>query len=227
MRSAWIVLLLPFITGCPGNDAPPPPPADTAAERVTADEAQGFVFLRGADTVAVERFTRGDGQLQGELLDRDDGGRATYQATVQADGRITRLELAGFGAAATAPEQRIVLEIRNDTVYGVLHEGGEREREAEPVPPGTSLHFGLSVAMLEQLIQRARAATGERAQLPVLSVPPRGDVELIHPTITMISSDSVQVEVDAQNRLRMAVDREGRILGGVNPPQNVRVERIR
>jgi hypothetical protein len=71
-------------------------------------ERAGFVVRLGADTLAVERFSRSASRVEGDVAVRVPNGRLVhYVATLSPAGSITRLELtlrpAAPGPTAAAP----------------------------------------------------------------------------------------------------------------------------
>jgi hypothetical protein len=95
------------------------------------------------------------------------------------------------------------------------------------VPPGTLLYLNPSVAMLEQMLRRARAVGGERVSMPVLSVAAGDAPQLVWPDIRWLDGDSVQISVAEDSQIHARVGADGLIRSGVNPPQGVRMERTR
>src|SRR5689334_5414739 len=69
----------------------------------TPSRGQGFALMQGADTVAVERVTRGPGTLEGELQMRQ-GQPVTlrYRANPGADALVSSMTVEAGGAAAGA-----------------------------------------------------------------------------------------------------------------------------
>lgn len=200
-----------------------------AVQAAARDGQEGFVLMRGADTLAVERYSRTGGSLRGELVDAEGGERLTYTAAIGPEQRITRMELAYFEAGADRPRQTATAEFSGDTLVArTRRDGGEEEVERVPVPAGTMLHVGNSIATLEQLVRRARAVGGAAADLPVLLIGrDENRHELVeHVRVRLVGADSVEIVLDARNQARAAVDGEGRILGAVGSPGEVRAVRM-
>jgi hypothetical protein len=226
MRYLPILLLASLAAACgdAGRD-PAPPAADDSAAAVEEEPTSGFVVLRGTDTVLVERFTHTERALEGELMEPGEGDRLHYRATIGAQGRVTSLDLQVVEEGESVPRQRLILNIVGDSLLAEQHEGASMQRRTVAVPPRTGPYLGISVAMLEQLVRQALALGGDPVELSVLSISGDGETELVTPTVTRIGADSVRVRVDASSELRLAVDAEGRITGGENVPQGLRVER--
>jgi hypothetical protein len=196
-----------------------------AVQQVEYEQGDGFVLLSGADTVGVERFTRSDDMLEGELT--SEGDRVRYRATTGSDALITRLELESYPSGSATREEWALLTFQGDSVIAEWQENGSTRRDADAAPAGTMAYFSPSVALLEQALRRARAIGGERVEIPVLIVSAQRDVRMERAIVTWIGTDSAHIQVDQDNQMRVAVDAQGNISGGVNPPQNVRVDRIR
>jgi hypothetical protein len=192
-----------------------------------ADEDYQFILMSGDDTVAVEAYTRTGDRLEGELRERRSGDRVTYRVTTGEESLITRLEISAYTRGGTAPEQQVELTVRGDSLIAGYTRDGSRQQEATLIPSGTLLYLNPSVALLEQMLRRARAVGGERVGLTVLSISADDAPELVRPTITWIGTDSVHIAVAGDNQVHGAVDGEGRILRAVNPMWGVRIERRR
>jgi hypothetical protein len=231
MRWLWLVVLAMTLGACGrGGDARAPQDDAASPHRTLRQGEQGFALLRNGDTIAVERYTRTGDVLQGEVFDIQDNARLEYNARVGADERITRIELSFYSNGETAPRQQAVAEFRGDTVTARSRDAGEdQETERLVTPEGTTVHVGVSVAMLEQLLRRARAVGGDTTSLPVLLV--SSDEDRSEPiqrvTVRRLGQDSVHVFLDGQNQVRVAVDAQGRIQGGANPAAEIRMVRLR
>jgi hypothetical protein len=228
MRRVPVVLVFVLLASCGDrSEDQVSQQVQTTTQQVAQGTEDGFVLLRGTDTVAVERYTRSGDTLEGDLIDVEEGDRARYRAVLGPEALVSRLELEAYPSGATSPEERAVLTFEGDSVIAEWQENGSVRRDADVAPPGTVAYFSPSVALLEQTLRRARAVGGERVELPVLIISAQRDPRLERALVTWIGADSAHIVVDEDNQLRVAVDAEGRIIGGSNSPQNVRVERIR
>ena len=96
---------------------------------------------------------------------------------------------------------------------------GERPRTTRVgMPKGTLPVMQTSVAFLEQLLRRARVVGGDSVSLPVMILGAQASLDVL----TMISngSDSVVLvgpDGNLVNGVHLAVDEQGRILGGLIP----------
>ncbi len=102
---------------------------------------------------------------------------------------------------------------------------GERLRTTRVgMPKGTLPVMQTSVAFLEQLLRRARVVGGDSVSLPVMVLGAQASLDVL----TMISngSDSVVLvgpDVNLANAVHLAVDKQGRILGGLIPISGTRI----
>lgn len=223
MRYGVAVLAACATLGCADRDRPAEVPV---AALVTPAPPSGFVLMRGADTLAVERYTRSAAAVEGEITDAQDGGRVRYRADLAPDERIIRLTLRLFAKGAGTPRTEAAVRVQGDSLFFEQRKGGSVTTDHSAAPAGTLPYFTPSIALLEQVARRAHAVAGGRSvRLPMLSISSNRDPELTRPTVTR-TADSVFVVVDAANQFRGATDANGRIVSGENPGQRLRVARI-
>ena len=102
---------------------------------------------------------------------------------------------------------------------------GERPRtRVVPMPKGTLPLMGTSVAFLEQLLRRARAVGGDSVTIPVMLVGAQASLDVL--TMIKNGSDSVVLVGADGNQaigIHLAVDAQGRILGGGIPVSSMRI----
>jgi hypothetical protein len=224
MRTFVILLLAALLAGC--REQPP-----AAGENgivvwdTTPDEAQAFVLMQDADTVTIERFLHENGTLAGELSSRADGEQLRYHAATTADALISRLQLEGYPPAADEPAYSAIATLHGDTIITEDRRFGMVRTEQDELPPGTLLYLNPSVALLEQLLRRARQLGGEQVELSVLALAGDRDPRLVRSVVTW-ANDSVFIQLDPETQFRGIVDGEDRIRGGVYPGTGIRVERM-
>ena len=156
----------------------------------------------------------------------------TYNdTTLESFGRTDR---AVTGVLISGPGDSIRFRIRaagDDLVQGVditLHPATSRDQPIHTarvgMPKGTLPMLGASVAFLEQLLRRARAVGGDSVTIPVMMVGAQASLEVF--TVIQNGADSV-VLVGADGNwsagLHLAVDPQGRILGGGIPLSSTRL----
>ena len=174
----------------------------------------GFLLRRGADTLSVERSARAGGVLEGRILARKRIA-LTFRAAANADATLGRLELQVRQPGApddAAPRQEVVALFRGDSVIAESRNGDsaavERmgtRRGALPYHPQLPM-----ISLLEQIVMRARALGGERLQLPVFLL--GSGARTVDATVEL-RGDSARVTLGTISA-HLAVDQEGRILGG-------------
>ncbi|HEV2150346.1 MAG TPA: alpha/beta fold hydrolase [Longimicrobiaceae bacterium] len=189
-------------------------------------ETAGFLLMRGVDTVSVERFSRTGGVLEGRILARK-RVPITYRAVVDAGATIDRLELQVLqpGAPEEAPpRQRLVALFRGDSIFTQAFSGDSSKAERLGTRSGAlPYHPQLPMlSLLEQVVRRARVLGGERVQVPVFLM--SSGAQTVLATVEFRGADSARVEIGSIDA-RLAVDREGRILGGVAQGEQV-IERV-
>jgi hypothetical protein len=231
-RLALLAAVAAAVAACGRDDSPTPAADGTGADAAAAGEAQPtevvFAFIQEGDTVAIERFTRSDTLLQGEIRDINSGARARYEARIDTGGRIRRLETIFFDTAgATEPAGRLVLAFAGDTLLVEQHEGDEVTEDRAELPPGTMLYMNPSIGLMEQLLARARTLGGENVEFPLLSLGIDGSPRLVRPSIRWAGRDSVHVAIEQEGYARFAVEAGTRILGGSGAHGDSRIARIR
>ncbi|HKC48724.1 MAG TPA: hypothetical protein VKB63_14060 [Gemmatimonadales bacterium] len=156
----------------------------------------------------------------------------TYNdTTLESFGRTDR---AVTGVLISGPGDSVRFRIRaakDDLVTGVditLHPATSR---GEPLhtarvgmPRGTLPVMGASVAFLEQLLRRARAVGGDSVTIPIMQVGAQASLDVL--TVIQNGPDSVVLVGADGNQaigLHLAVDGQGRILGGGIPASNSKI----
>lgn len=196
------------------------------ATPAAAQETGGFLLRVGDDTVSVEQFTRTPREVTGRLLVRR-RVPVTYRAELQADATLQRLTVAVLQADAPAealPRQSGTLHFRGDSIVAETRTGDSTGVERFGTRPGALAYHGQlpMISLLEQIVRRARVLGGDSVQVPVFVLSGRGataDAVVRFPT-----ADSARVllgSIDA----RLAVDAQGRILGGTAQGTQV-IERV-
>lgn len=92
------------------------------------------------------------------------------------------------------------------------------------MPKGTLPVMQTSVAFLEQLVRRARVVGGDSVSLPVMILGPQASLDVL--TMIALGGDSVVLvgtDGKLENGVHLAVDEQGRILGGLIPISGTRI----
>lgn len=192
-----------------------------------AQQAGGFVTLKGADTVAVERFTRDTFALTGRLLREPPGRepeRIGYAVTVLADGTTPLLELSAWRGsdAEDGPARQSTRIIFKDDSVAVdeANRGSGVLTRLLPTQAAAVPYLNLSTAFLEFATRRA-VRTGGSASLPFFNL---GGGQTITGTVARLGSDSALVRLGTVE-FRFRLDADGGILGGQVPAQGLVIVR--
>jgi hypothetical protein len=205
---------------------------DAAASLSTFADSGTFLVRHGSDTVATEEFSRTGIELQGRLLFKAHKFLSErYRAVVAPDATVPLVEVTvrngpDSGSVQAKFSQRTRIVFREDSV--AIDDIGSRglktlvlgtERGAMP-------YINLSFALLEQAVQRARALGQGGADVPFfnLSGTDHQSGQTVRGKIIFVGDDSVAVAIGPVE-FRLLVDRDGRLLGGGIPAQNLVIER--
>lgn len=157
----------------------------------------------------------------------------TYNdTTLESFGRTDR-EVTGVLISGPGDSLRFrIRAAKDDLVTGVditLHPATSRDQTLHStrvgMPKGTLPLLGTSVAFLEQLLRRARAVGGDSVTIPVMQVGAQASLDVF--TVIQNGADSVVLVGADGNQamgLHLAVDGQGRILGGVIPASGSRIQ---
>ena len=190
----------------------------TAAVVASAAEAQGtFIVRRGADTLAVEQFTREAGLLTGALTQKS-GLRSEYVVVLKPDNSVERIDMTRKAA------QPITIGIGFDpqAVNVSFQQGGQSENASIATPSGRAAPFlALSFALSEQIVRAANLKPNETVKWLLLRM---GTGDTATATITRYHADSVSITM-ADVGLKLAINAKGEVVGGTHQSQPWIVER--
>jgi len=199
-------------------------PARLSAQ-TTADSGS-FVVRHANDTVAIERFSRTGIKLEGTLALRNPKKTSEhYSAVIAPDATLPLIEVtvrqgvdSGPVKAKVVQRARVIFKEDSAAVDEVGDAGlvtrvfGTKE--------GAIPYLNLSFALLEQAVRRARRTQGA-SHLAFFNL---GGGQTISARISPLGSDSLKLDI-GDIRFHLRVDREGRVLGGRIPSQNVVADR--
>lgn len=224
MRRFTLAALVMVVAACARSPRAAPPPAPPAPEQAPPPppERATFTLVRQGDTVATESFARTP-ELLDATLTVPNQARLVYSVTLAPDATMRRIEARVLGPAPsdTTPLQRSSAEFRGDSVYAVTFTGDSAQRRATAVPPGTIFYLSPSVALMEQIVRRARAVGGDSVAVPVLLAGTGGRTLMAS---VVFAPDSARL-VLGPAEARLSVDQAGRVLGGAVPSQSVTIAR--
>jgi hypothetical protein len=199
-------------------------PSAILAAQAAADSGT-FVVRHGRDTVAIERFTRAPTKLDGTLaLLNSKRTSERYSAVIAPDATLPLIEVTvREGVDSGGRKARIVQRVRvifkeDSAAVDEVGDAGLTTRlfgtEEGAVP-----YLNLSFALLEQAVRRGRVGGGSEVAFFNL-----GGGQTLVAKISAQGSDSLRLDI-GDIRYHLRVDREGRVLGGRIPVQDVVVER--
>lgn len=186
-------------------------------------EEATFHLVRGGDTIATERFTRTADRLQAELS-ASNGSRVRYTADLAPDATVRRVEIWAYppGSAADAPAaQHATAELRGDSVFGTVTEGGSQRADRGTTTPGAIPYINPSPSMMEQIVRRARVLGGDSTRVPIMVV---GQGQTVEVMVRRVGADSATLMLGPVE-VRLRTDAAGSLLGGSVPSQELRIER--
>lgn len=198
-----------------------------AALPLAAQEATTFTITRDADTVASEAFARAATELTGSLT-RMSGTvreRVRYRASVVDDQSAPLLELTAW--RADDPEEsparqtvRVIFKDDSVAVDDVNRWGGVMTRVL-PTRPAAVPYLNLSIGFLELATRRLVASRADSLPVPFFNL---GGGQTVVGGVRRLGADSAAVRLGAVE-FRVAVDEDGRILGGRVPAQGLVIAR--
>lgn len=183
-----------------------------------------WVFTRGTDTISVERVTRGRSSINGDIAMRG-LPRITYVAELDAGPSVPVMTFQVYGAGAgpdAAPLQSGALRVGPDSTSIEATAGGNTQRASRPMTGRPIPLINGSVALLELLLARARAAgtgpyTGRFVLLQGTGVP-------LDVRVDFIGRDSAVMAIAGVVH-RFAFDADGQVTGATIPQQGVVISR--
>lgn len=193
-----------------------------AAAPAPAQVRAGFVMTMGRDTVAVERFERAGSQVTGVVLFRLAQLRTDYVLELRDDETVRTLLVDARKAtdpADSPPLQSATATFDDDSVRTEIR-GGRRDVMA--TLPRSLPYLNPSMLLFEQIARRARVVGGARAIVPLFMVAGGQTLECF---VTRVGADSLVLTLGGLD-IRLAVDREGNLLGGAVPAQGTRFTRV-
>lgn len=199
-------------------------PAALSAQ-ATADSGN-FVVRHAGDTVAIERFSRTGIKLEGTLALRNPKKTSEhYSAVIAPDATLPLIEVTVRQGADSGPVKAKIVQ-RARVIFKKDSAAVDEVGDAGLVTrvfgteEGAMPYLNLSFALLEQAVRRGRMTRGA-SHLAFFNL---GGGQTVSARMSPIGSDSLRLEI-GDIRFHLRVDREGRVLGGWVPSQNLVAER--
>jgi hypothetical protein len=199
-------------------------PASLSAQ-ATADSGS-FVVRHAGDTVAIEQFSRTGLKLEGTLALRNPKKTSEhYSAVIAPDATLPLIEVTVRQGADSGPVKAKIVQ-RARVIFKEDSAAVDEVGDAGLVTrvfgteEGAIPYLNLSFALLEQAVRRGRMMRGA-SHLAFFNL---GGGRTVSARMSPLGSDSLRLDI-GDIRFHLRVDREGRVLGGRIPSQNVVVNR--
>ncbi|HEY0971631.1 MAG TPA: hypothetical protein VGE02_11745 [Gemmatimonadales bacterium] len=215
----------PDSPGAPAAVAPATPNGigDAVRRALDGDPAGALLVMRrGADTLCVEHVRR-DGRTMHSSLALSHGVTVDYSILEHADGTAERMEVTISRSGEDGPHERFWANFVGDSIMSrTARVGHPTVNGAYRLPGSVVTYIEQSPAMLEQMVRHARRSQGSITNVSVLVL---GDPSVVIGGAIVFQGDTALVAFgDMVSRL--AVDGEGRVLGGSMPEEDITIERV-
>ena len=193
-----------------------------------APESGVFVTMIGADTVLVERFERTLDTLSGEIAVRAPGQgpgeiqRLVYRAALAPQGAVRSVDLSMRIGDVVAQAAQVRLGSDSSGAFALFIQGAGDDTTRVATETGAVPLINVSIALLEQVVRRARNIPGDSVVVPLLSLE-GGETTESH---VRFGDGGTAELITANERMMLRVDAAGRILSGGDAGRRIRVERI-
>ncbi len=231
-RRHWMMMLIAIVAGllALGLFLALTPRAAASQEALAAPVAvpqSAYVLTRGADTIVVERLTRGRSSITGDLTMKGQA-RVIFTAEVTAGPFVPTFTFKAWGAGASTdspPLQTGTQTMTADSAFIVVQTPAGERKLSKAITNRPLPLLNNEFAMFELAVQRARAARAAgaaKATVPMFAL--SGGVQL-DVNLEFVGADTCVVRVAGQET-RFGIDAHGLITGGVLPSQNVVITRV-
>ena len=199
-------------------------PALAAAQ--TVSDSGTFVVRHGRDTVATERFTRTQTELEGTLYIKDKKKtNHRYTAVIAPDATLPLMEVTvreGTDSAGRKARvsQRVRVIFKDDSVAVDAIGGDGLQTRIFQTARGAVPYLNLSFALLEQALRRARVSP-DTSRVAFFNL---GGGQTRTARLSSLGPDSLRLAIGSVE-YHLRVDGAGRVLGGRIPAQDVIAER--
>src|SRR5262245_39921583 len=187
-----------------------------AAQRQQSKRSQ-FVVTKGADTVAIELFSRDGNALTSEIY-QTNGPRTQYTVDLKPDSSISHVEL----TRVTQNNQSIGISVFfiDSTVKAQMSAQGQTEQFEFTTHRAIPM-LAMSFALCEQIVHASHLAVGKSATYTAVRLGVGDTTQL---TVTRFHQDSVSFAMQGA-QLKAALGSKGEIVGGVNVGQGWTITR--
>jgi hypothetical protein len=193
-----------------------------------AQDGGRFAITRGSDTMAVERYSREDVQLTGDIVRVATASareRLYYRATLADNQSAPLIEVSAWRAedpegSPARQNTRVIFKGDSVAVDEVSRWSGGVTQVFATAPAAVP-YLNLSTALLELATQRAAQAHGDSLTVPFFNL---GGGQTLAGMVRRLGIDSVALQIGSVE-FRLRVDSSGRILGGSVPSQGLTITR--
>jgi hypothetical protein len=192
----------------------------------TAADSGTFIVRHARNTVATEQFVRTATKLEGTLAIRNPKKTSQrYSAVIGPDATLPLIEVVIREGVDSGPVkakivQRVRVIFKEDSV--AVDEVGDRGLMTRVfgTEEGAIPYLNLSFVLLEQAVRRWRATPGS-SQVAFFNF---GGGQTLSARMSPLGNDSLKLDI-GNVRFHLRVDRDGKVLGGRIPSQDVVVDR--
>ena len=178
-----------------------------------------YVLVYRNDTTSTESVEREGNNVRGEVqLFSSHPVTYKYKLQFTPDALVSRFELDAFEPKVVRPQVSIAIAFRGDSLIAESRMGDSSRAERIGGFTATLPYVGPSIAIFEQLGRRARALGDAEADIRVLHI--SHGVTTAH--VTQLGRDSIVVTLE-DRETRLAIDKDGNILGGIVPGRQTRI----
>jgi uncharacterized protein len=192
---------------------------------VAAQGAEQYTFrmILGRDTLVSEVVQRTTTRVDVDMIDKLTNVRWRVGMTLAPDGRVPAMTNAIYRMAQgdTVPFQSAEFEFRGDSVK-VTVSGNVSRVQTLATEPGALPYLNPSMAMIEQVLRRARTIGNAADTVPIFAV---SGGQTVPVQVTWVGHDSAVVRL-AGVEMRAAVAPDGGLLDIVIPTQQAHVIRV-
>lgn len=213
--AATFMLLL---SACGGGEDDGRGEADVDTATAGADSARAesprlvsYSVVGGPEGPAVERVLRSPVRLASELVSDSVGNLLTFDAVVRSDGRLQSVTFEPSTAAGGfRPAVRTTLHLEGELAVREVQDGDSVRADTMAVPEGVLPWLPESVALLEQIVLRARVLEGDTVTVPLLHVS-SGDDAVSEGIVVWHTPDSATLRVEPDDEIRLSLESDGRL----------------
>jgi hypothetical protein len=179
--------------GLPAAAVSAPHVHDLPPDTLTVIDSGAFAVVVRGDTTVVDEFVRRANLLEGVVRTRKRGakfGWARYRVEFSRSGEVTRSQLS-LGRVGTSPDSPPAST--HAITFGpfIVEEWPNRSPTRAPNVRGVIPLFAPSIAMLQEVVRRARRMSPSQLEIGVPVYPVLGNAKIEHAPVRWITRDTV------------------------------------